>query len=196
MIFNNDLDVYIEAARLMYGWELTKKDPLRNKPMKPTVLGACYGLTGFGMETQYGIPREEGQEHLDTFFNVFTEARDWNESQRRRTDYVETVLGRKFWLNTYDWKSKNNALNSPVQGSASDAMKMAAWCFCEKWGAKEKSPIVNVVHDEIILDVHESARDSAIECLQECMESVAQKVHPGIKGKADIGYGATWNSKR
>lgn len=194
-IFNNDLDVYIEAARLMYGWELTKKDPRRNKPMKPTVLGACYGLTGYGMEEQYGIPIEEGQAHIDAFFSVFTQARDWNEAQRKRTDYVETVLGRKFWLNPYDWKSKNNSLNSPVQGSASDAMKMAAWCFCEEWRATEKSPIVNVVHDEIILEVAETAKESAIECLRMCMEDVAQKIHPGIKGKADIGWGYNWNSK-
>jgi DNA polymerase-1 len=194
-IFNNDLDIYIESARLMYGWELTKKDPRRKSPMKPTVLGACYGLTEYGMEEKYGIPKKEGRQHLSTFFETFTQAADWNNAQREKTDYVETIAGRKFWLNIHSSKSRNNSLNSPVQGSASDAMKQAAWCFCEKWGAREQSPIENLVHDEIVLEVHESAKDSAIQCLRECMIEVGEATHPGIKADCNIGWGKTWGAK-
>lgn len=195
-IFQEDKDVYIESARYMYGWELTKDDPRRSKPMKPTVLGACYGLTGFGMEREYGIPAEDGQKHIDDFFSVFTKAHEWNLSQQKKDDYVETILGRKFWLNPYDWKSQNNSLNSPVQGSASDMMKQAGWRFCEKWGTLEKSPIVNFVHDEIVLEVHESAKASAIECLRESMVEVAEKMHPGVPASASIGWGYNWNAKQ
>lgn len=95
-IFKDKLDVYIESARLMFGWELDRKDPRRKDRMKPTVLGASYGLTEYGMEKKYGIPKEEGRELLDTFFDTFQGMRDWKESQQKIKDVVTTIYGRKF----------------------------------------------------------------------------------------------------
>ena len=191
-IFNAGKDIYIEVGRMLFGWELTKDDPRRSKRMKPTVLGAAYGLTEHGMEREYGIPKKEGRELLDAFFDTFTDASDWINEQRKGHDYVTTIRGRKFWLNHYTYKALNNAINSPVQGTASDSMKLAAHCFVEQWKA---NPIVNLVHDEIVAEVHESAKDSAIECLRKCMLDVGNATHPGIKADCDIGWGKTWASK-
>ena len=194
-IFNEGKDIYIESARLMFGWELTKDDPRRNNVIKPVTLGAFYGLTKHGLFNNNQIPKDEGEKLLNAFFSVFHGVADWIDEMRDGREYVETIMGRKYWLNPYDYKSRNNACNSPVQGSASDAMKMAGWEFVKQWGDLEHSPIVNFVHDEMIIEVAEEDKDRAMKLLDECMVSVAEKMHPGVKAKADIGWGHTWSAK-
>ncbi|MBT7009832.1 hypothetical protein HN960_05370 [Candidatus Peregrinibacteria bacterium] len=194
-IFNDDKDIYIESARLMFGWELTKDDPRRSHPIKPVVLGAFYGLTKHGLFNNNQIPKDEGEKLLNKFFEVFHGVADWIDEMRDGREYVETIMGRKYWLNPYDYKSRNNACNSPVQGSASDAMKMAGWEFVKQWGDLEHSPIVNFVHDEMIIEVAEEDKDRAMTLLDECMVSVAEKMHPGVKARADIGFGQNWSAK-
>ena len=195
-IFDEDLDIYIESARLMMGWEITKEDPRRNNPIKPTVLGAFFGLTEHGLEKgKDKIPKEEGRKLLDAFFFAFSGVANWISGQRKRKDFVETITGRKFWLNPYNWQSKNNAINSPVQGSAADMMKRAGWRFVKAWGNTLHSPIVNFVHDEIVLEVPLEEKDRAIRLLAHSMVSVAEEMHPGVRAKADVGVGKTWNAK-
>lgn len=192
-IFKDKKDIYIESAREMFGWDLTRTDPRRNKRMKPTVLGACYGLTEFGMEIQYGIPREEGKELLEAFFSTFTGLRDWIEEQQTGKEYVTTILGRKYWLNPYQDKSNRNAINSPVQGSAGDALKIAAYRFTNL--IKNSSAyirIVNLIHDEILVECDEDIKEDVSDMLRDTMISVAEEMHPGIPADVEIGFGCTW----
>lgn len=197
-IFRERKDIYIESAREMFGWNLTKKDPRRNSRMKPTVLGACYGLTEYGMEIQYGIPQEEGRELLAAFFGVFTGLRDWIEEQQSGKEYVTTVYGRKYWLNHYQAKSERNAINSPVQGSAGDALKIAAYSYGKVARAIQDEfdcgcvKIVNLVHDEIVVECRESIKDKVGDSLRVVMLEVAESLHPGIPADVEIGFGHTW----
>lgn len=193
-IFNSGKDVYIEACRLMFGREITKKDPFRNERMKPTVLGASYGLTEYGMEQKYQVPLEEGAELLDTFFQTFEGMAAWKKSQQHIHDKVQTIYGRTYWLNPYAKGSENNALNSPVQGSAGDAIKIAAVRFLEKWGwAERDSILVNLIHDEILIEVPVSLKDAAIQLLRETMIEVAEEMHDGIKADVSVGEGQNWD---
>ena len=143
-IFQSKKDIYIEAAKLMFGWELDKKDPRRSERMKPTVLGAFYGLSAFGMKRQYDIPVEEGEELLDAFFDVFKGVKRWIDKQQKIRGYVETLYGRKFWLNPYlgSGKSERNAINSPIQGTAGDMVKIAMYRI-QDWYGWDKMLIVN-----------------------------------------------------
>jgi DNA polymerase I-like protein with 3'-5' exonuclease and polymerase domains len=196
-IFQEHKDIYIEAGRLMFGWELTKADPRRNSRMKPTVLGACYGLTEHGMEEQYGIPQDEGIELLDAFFKVFHSLHDWIQGQQLGHAYVTTIMGRKYWLNPYTDKSNRNSINSPVQGSAGDALKIAAYRFMH-W-AMEYDPldvhdirIVNFIHDELLVECLEDVKDDVSAALKEIMISTAEEMHPGIPADVEIGFGKSW----
>lgn len=193
-IFKAKKDVYIESARLMFGWKLDKKDPRRKTRMKPTVLGASYGLTEYGMELKYQIPRKEGKVLLDKFFDTFPGMRRWKDKQIRIKDFVTTIHGRKYWLNPYKQGSDNNALNSPVQGSAGDALKIAGYQFMQRWGWTDcHSPIVNYVHDELLIEVHESGEEQATRLLKEVMIEVAEEMHPGIPADVEIHSGHTWH---
>lgn len=192
-IFNSGKDVYIEACRLMFGREITKKDPFRNERMKPTVLGASYGLTEHGMEQKYQIPLEEGADLLDTFWQTFPGMNEWKKRQRALHDKVQTIYGRTYWLNPYAQGSENNALNSPVQGSAGDALKIAAYRFLNKWGwADNDSILINLIHDEMLVEVPERLADAAIQMLRETMIEVAEEMHDGIKASVEVKAGANW----
>lgn len=193
-IFNSHKDVYIEACRLMFNREITKKDPFRNERMKPTVLGASYGLTEHGMWKKYQVPMDEGKELLDTFFNTFDGMAAWKKNQQSLHDTVSTIYGRKYYLNPYSRKSENNALNSPVQGSAGDALKISAVRFLDKWGwADENSVLVNLVHDEMLIEVPETLKDAAIQLLRETMIEVAEEMHDGIKADVEVKAGQNWH---
>ena len=195
-IFQTHQDVYIAAARLMFGWELTKSDSRRNKRMKPTVLGACYGLTEHGMLRKDGIPLEEGKTLLDTFFSTFTGMSAWKDRQRSIDDYVTTVYGRKFWLNPYNWQSANNALNSPVQGSGGDGLKIATSAFMKevrKAGYGDSVKIINYIHDEILVICKKYVMDWTVTTLRNIMLSVAETMHEGIPADVEIGVGSTWH---
>jgi DNA polymerase I-like protein with 3'-5' exonuclease and polymerase domains len=74
-------------------------------------------------------------------------------------------------------------------------MKRAGWEGVIAWGDLENSPIVNEVHDEIVLEVAIEDVDRAIEVFTNCMVSVAEKMHVGVKAVADVGVGKTWNAK-
>ena len=194
-IFNEGKDPYVEAARLMFGWEMEKSDPRRNGQMKPTFLGSIYGLSEHGMYREYGIEKDVGRKLISAFFSVFTGLRDWIDEQRDGREYVETIDGRKYWLNPYDYQSLNNAINSPCQGTASDMMKRAGWEGVIAWGDLENSLIVNEVHDEIVLEVAIEDVDRAVDEFTKCMISVAEKMHVGVKAAVDVGIGKTWNAK-
>lgn len=192
-IFRNKKDIYIEAARLMFGWNLSKKDPRRKELMKPTVLGASYGLTEYGMELKYQIPKKDGKRLLNAFFDTFDGMRRFRDRQYKIKTFVQTIYGRKFWLNPYQKGSENNALNSPVQGSAADALKIAAYSFLDRWGwADTNSVMVNIVHDEILIEVPEQLKDAAIQMLKDVMIEVAESMHDGIPADVEIGFGKNW----
>lgn len=192
-IFKSKKDVYIESAKLMFGWDLDKKDPRRKTRMKPTVLGASYGLTEYGMELKYGVPKEEGKEYLDTFFNTFTGMAKWKEKQQKIKTYVQTIYGRKFWLNYYQYGSENNALNSPVQGSAGDVLKIAVYRFLNKWGWTDTNSIlVNIIHDEILLEVPKTLKDVAMQMLKETMIEVAEEMTEKVPADAEVDCGSSW----
>lgn len=194
-IFKDKQDVYIGAAKLMFNWKLDKKDPRRSGRMKPTVLGACYGLTEYGMEKKYGVPKAEGKKLLDKFFQTFDGIKRWKDAQQRKHDYVETVYGRKYWLNPWKIGSDNNALNSPVQGTASDAMKIAGAKFRKRIldaGYHDRVSIINFIHDEILVEAEKKLEKWAMKNLREVMLEVAESTHPGIPADVEVKSGHSW----
>jgi len=195
-IFKEDKDIYIESARLMFGWELTKKDPRRSNRMKPVVLGAFYGLSPYGMKQKYDIPQEEGEELLDAFFNTFEGVREWISRQHKRRDYVETLYGRKFWLNPYltSGKSERNSINSPIQGTAGDMLKLAGYRI-QEWYGWDSKPIVNWMHDEIVMEVPEKHGKEVNEKSIEIMIQVAEETHPGVPAKVESYISDRWYEK-
>jgi len=195
-IFQNHKDIYISAAKLMFDWDLTKADPRRNKRMKPTVLGAIFGLTQYGLLQKDQIPLEEGEELLDAFWKAFPTSNEYRSNIRKSKDYVQTIYGRKFWLNPYQFGYENNCLNAPVQGSAADIIKLAGYRFqlaVDKAGYNNHVWLINYIHDELLVECREDLKDWTMETLRTVMLKTAEETHDGVPADIEIGYGANWS---
>jgi DNA polymerase-1 len=192
-IFNSDKDVYIEIAKEMFNETITKSDP-RRAEIKEIVIGACNGLTEYGLARKFNIEPEEAKETFDRYFETFPELYNYRENiKNTRPHYVESLCGRRTWLNQYAWGWERTGMDSPIQSSAADAMKLAMVEFVEKWGA---NPIVLSIHDEIVCEVAETSAEEAKKILEETMIDVAQRLHPGIQAKVSISVGKNWGCKQ
>ena len=187
-IFKKDKDPYIELASEIYGEKITKSDPRRAK-IKAIVLGSIYGLSAYGLAYNEGIPKDEAEVLMDRTFEILSGLKQWMDKQRWSKPFVQTIYGRKIWINPYSEQGERNALNSPVQGSGADALKIAMVRFCKKW---EGNPIIAPVHDELLLEVAEVGAEVAAKMLEEVMVEVASEMHEGIPAKVDVHIADSW----
>jgi DNA polymerase-1 len=192
-IFNSDKDIYIHVAKEMFDETITKEDK-RRAEIKEIVIGACNGLTEYGLASKFGITTEEAKEMFDVYFETFPGLYHYRENiKNNKPQFVQTVCGRKTWLNHYAWGWDRTGMDLPIQGSASDAMKLSMIEFTEKWGG---NIILLAIHDEIVLEVPESMAKLAKQLLEETMIDVAQRIHPGIQAKVSISIGRAWSDKK
>lgn len=190
--------LYIRIAREALGLEI-KKGSKEYDDVKSTILGLFYGMSAKGLAKRIGCSEEDAQDMIDKILETYPGVDDYMARQKKAKDFVQSVYGRKIWLNKYSYQWERNALNAPIQSSAADAMKMAASRFNEMSGGEHDWRIVLLVHDEIVISVPESDCEAAKELLTYCMVSVADEMHEGIKGAIEIfpeqGCGKSWGAK-
>lgn len=195
-IFRDKKDIYIYFAKKGFGWDIDKKDPRRNSRMKPTVLGAIFGLTEYGLLRKDQIPLEEGKDLLNAFWNVaFPQSKEYADEIRKTKDYVQTVYGRKYWLNTYQFGYENNSLNSRVQGTAADITKIAGYRFqleVDKAGHSDRVWLINYIHDELLVECHKDLKDWTMDTLKRIMVQTAEETHDGVLADVEVAWGMNW----
>jgi len=178
-IFKSGKDPYIETARRVYGREIEKGDPYRDT-MKTSFLGATYGQTPQGLEHNYGIPLADAEELLDKFWSGFPDSAEWCYQQRRKMDYAESVMGRRFWCNVYNDAHERNNLNHPHQSTAADMMKLSIVKMHQNWNFDCPFGATAPIHDELILDVPEELAPDVATFVSNTMVEVAESMCPGI----------------
>lgn len=190
-------DAFVEVAKMMYKQEIDKKHPLRKKT-KNTVYGVNYGMSASGLAERSDLTEEEAQEAIDLYFAAFPDLYSWIVQQKKKKDYVETIFGRKAWLNPYSEQCERNAINSPISGSAADQMKIALGNIYEKW--REEIPLttfdcVGYIHDELIFDVPEDRALKVAKFVSREMINAAQAQCPGVPFTADYVIADNWSEK-
>ncbi len=191
---NSPEKLYIRVARDVLGRIITKESD-EYKHMKSTVLGIFYGISAAGLSRRIGETEEVAQSYIDAFLETYPGVDEYMKVQRQAKEYVQSVYGRKIWLNKYSYQWTRNALNAPIQGSAADAMKIAAARFMRV--RKDKTwKLVLLVHDEIAIAVPLADKEDAKKVLSETMISVANEIHDGIQGTVDIFSGPNWGCKK
>lgn len=194
---NSPEKLYIAIARDVLE-KTIKKESDEYKQIKSTVLGIFYGMSAKGLSKRIGRSVEDAQEMIDAFLETYPQVRDYMDKQSRSGDYVETIYGRKIWLNKYSYQWERNALNAPIQGSAADAMKLASRRFLDEWcGADfyDETPLRLLVHDEVVLESPKKDCEKMSKVLESSMVSVAEEMHEGIKGVIEIYSGESWACK-
>ncbi len=196
-IFNSGKEIYIEIAKETFGENITISDPRRND-IKEIVIGSCNGMTEWGLAKKLKKTKDEALELQEKYFSTFPGLWEYRENvKNKRPKYVQTVCGRKTWLNLYVYGWERVGMDAPLQGSASEALKLSMIEFVEKWGCSPlDNPIVLPVHDEIVLEIPESMAKLAAQMLEETMLDVAQRLHPSVKPKVEIKIGKRWSDKK
>jgi DNA polymerase-1 len=196
-ILNSDKVLYVEIARDALDIKITKKDKIY-KDIKSTILGLFYGMSAWGLAKRIGVSEQEAEEMIDKILDAYPGINDYVKRQKKSKDYVHSIRGRKFWLNKYLSQWERNALNDPISASSADAMKIASYRFAVEWSGEnfyDNIPLVLLVHDEIVIDVHESGIETAARKLEDKMVSVASEMHPGIRGAVGVSTGKNWSAK-
>ena len=193
---NGKEKLYIAIARDVLGKTITKESE-EYSHIKSTILGIFYGMSAKGLSDRIGVSKDEAEEMIHLILETYPGIRDYMNRQRQAGDYVQSIYGRKIWLNKYSYQWERNALNAPIQSSAADATKLAAYRFVNVCDEEiyQNSPLRLIVHDEICIEIEKGNCDWAKKELEKIMVEVAEEMHDGIKGIAEIYTGNSWGCK-
>lgn len=198
--FHQDLDIHAQTASEIFETPLDKVTRDQRSSAKAINFGLMYGQSAFGLSQQLGISRKEAQEYIDFYFEKFSKVKIFLDSLKEsceKSGYAETMLGRKrrvLNINSKNRMEKSNAeriaINSPIQGSAADIIKLAMICIDQKLQKKKlKSKMLLQVHDELIFEVEPSELEIMKELVRQEMEGAFKL---SIPLKVDMGTGANW----
>jgi DNA polymerase I len=147
--FEAGLDIHRATAAEVFGAKLEDVTGDQRRAAKAINFGLIYGMSAFGLARQLGIGRGEAQDYIATYFNRYPGVREFMDrtrEQARERGYVETVFGRRLYLN--DINARNQALragaeraaiNAPMQGTAADIIKRAMLSV-DAWLAGHREP--------------------------------------------------------
>jgi len=198
--FNTGMDIHTATASRVYGVKPGEVDREMRGKAKMVNFGIIYGISAFGLGQRLGIPRKEAAELIEEYFEAYPKVKKFMEKSvegAKKKGYVETILGRQRHLP--DINSRNftvrsfaerNAINSPIQGSAADMIKMAMikiFDRIEKEGLKSK--MILQVHDELVFDVLKSEKDHLKDMVEhEMSTAIKMKVPMDVES----GFGQNW----
>jgi DNA polymerase-1 len=198
--FKNDLDIHTATAARVFGIETNDVVPEMRRTAKMVNFGIIYGISAFGLSQRLGIPRGEASEIIQTYFEQYPAIHqfmtDTTESAREK-GYTQTISGRRRYFK--DIKSGNAsirsnaeraAINSPIQGTAADMIKLAM-VNIHKIMQGRKSRMILQVHDELLFDLHQDEQDELPTQILEAMEA-AICLPNEVPIKIDLGFGDNW----
>ena len=182
-------DIHERTAREVFSAEeLLNKAECRRRA-KVINFGIVYGLSAFGLSKTLGISREDAQSFIDAYFQRYRGVRAWLDStleEVRRLGYAKTLFGRIRPIPDINSKDSNSrhfaeriAVNSPIQGTAADIIKIAMIRIHRALGERQSSAkILLQVHDELVLEVAEKEADSINSLVRQEMEGAAKLLVP------------------
>ena len=202
LAFKEKKDIHTATAAKVFGVEekdVTKEMRYRAKSVN---FGIIYGQGAFGLADNLGISRSEAREIIDNYKKQFVNIQKYMDDTiqfARENGYVETLMGRKRWLRdinsgnfTVRGFAERNAINSPIQGTAADMIKLAMIKIHETFKKNSfKSKMLLQVHDELVFDAHLDEVDKIKPIIIECMQT-ALLLPNGVPAEAEIGSGLNW----
>lgn len=199
--FQQGADIHTSTAMRVFGIEKAEDvTPNDRRNAKAVNFGVVYGISDFGLSNNLGISRKEAKNYIDTYFERFPGIKDYMETivrEARDKGYVETLYKRRRELpdiNSRNFNVRNfaerTAINSPIQGSAADILKVAMINLDRALTeAGLSTRMLLQVHDEIVLEVPIAELETVKAMVKETMESAIQLSVPLI---ADENEGETW----
>lgn len=198
--FRNGQDIHAATAAKIFKKSLEEVTKEERSKAKTANFGIIYGITAFGLAERMGVSRTEAKELIEGYFQTYPKVKEYmNRSieMAREKGYTETVYHRKCHLR--DINSHNavvrgyaerNAINSPIQGSAADIIKIAMIRIYHRFREEQlRSKMILQVHDELNFSVYPEEKEKVQQIVIEEMESAYSMLVPL---EADYGWGKNW----
>jgi len=198
--FQNEIDIHTATAAKVFGVDAEEVVPEMRRTAKMVNFGIIYGISAFGLSQRLGIPRREASEIIKTYFEQYPAIAEFMEEVTesvRESGYAQTLSGRRRYFK--DIKSGNAsiranaeraAINSPIQGTAADMIKLAMVRIHELMQGR-KSKMILQVHDELLFDLHEDEKEELPPLIVEAMAGAISLPHD-VPVRIDTGFGDNW----
>ena len=204
--FKNNEDIHSLTASQVFNIDIKKVDQDKRRKAKAINFGIIYGISQYGLAKQINVSNNEAEEFLNAYFFKFPEIKNYMESTIkfcRKSGYVNNIFGRRSHFNGINDKNFNvrnfqerASINAPIQGSASEIMRMAMIRISKKFEEIKnlKSKILLQIHDELIFEAHKEQVNKCSKIIQEEMSSVKDSnLHSfSIPLLVDINVGDNW----
>lgn len=196
--FHDDRDIHADTAARVFGVALDDVDGEMRRQAKAVNFGVVYGISAFGLARNLGIPNKEAARFIDNYFKQYPGVRTWIDktiADAKENGFVTTMLNRRRFIpeiNGSDVQSRKGAeriaMNTPVQGTAADIIKIAMIRVDEALRESEAHLLVQV-HDELLIETPENEAESVAAEVRTIMESALQL---SVPLKVDVGIGNHW----
>ena len=199
--FDKGEDIHARTAADIFGSSLDKVDENSRRMAKAVNFGIIYGLSAFGLSRQLNISRKDAKDFIDQYFLLYSKVRDFMDNtiaEARECGYTLTMFNRRRYLP--DLKSDNRqvresaeriAINSPIQGSAADLIKIAMIRLSRNLKKmKLNSKMILQVHDELVFECPVREKKEIESLVRKEMEEACTLSVPLV---VDIGWGKNWN---
>ena len=199
--FDKGEDVHARTAADIFGSSLEQVDENSRRMAKAVNFGIIYGLSAFGLSRQLKISRKDAQDFIGQYFSLYSNVKDFMDNtvaEARECGYTLTMFNRRRYLP--DLKSDNRqvresaeriAINSPIQGSAADLIKVAMIRLSRNLKKiKLNSKMILQVHDELLFECPVQEKKEIETLVQKEMEGACTLSVPLV---VDIGWGKNWN---
>ncbi|MDR1306151.1 MAG: DNA polymerase I [Treponema sp.] len=188
--FIDGVDVHARTAALIFGIDDEKKVPPDKRRLAKTInFGVMYGMSAFRLSNELGISRTQAAAFIDAYFATYAGVSLFIQQLIERTEetgYVSTILGRRRYIPQISSRNQTEkaaaervAVNTPIQGSAADIVKMAMLKLDKKLAAaKSPARLLLQVHDELILECPEDSAAETARLVQKEMENAVKLKAP------------------
>jgi DNA polymerase I len=198
--FRQGDDIHTTTAAAVFGVDPSAVTPELRRRAKVINFGILYGMSPFGLSRELGIGGKEAKTYIDHYFDRYPGVKEYIEGLKAtagKNGYVLTIMGRRRILKDIDSRNRvlreaaeRMAINTPIQGSAADLIKMAMIRvdreFCE---AGMEARLILQVHDELIVEAPKREAAGSERILKEAMEGVAKLSVPLI---VSLSRGKNW----
>ena len=204
--FKNDEDIHSLTASQIFNVDIKKVNQDQRRKAKAINFGIIYGISQYGLAKQINVSNYEAEEFLHAYFAKFPEIKIYMDDTIkfcRKSGYVNNIFGRRSHFNGINDKNFNvrnfqerAAINAPIQGSASEIMRLAMIRLNKKLSDKKniQSKMLLQIHDELIFEVPKNDEKIMVKLIKDEMASVVKSDHHSfsIPLTVDINVGDNW----
>ena len=198
--FNNNEDIHKQAAASVFKVPINEVSKEQRTHAKAVNFGIVYGISDFGLGEQIGVSRKKAKEYIDQYLEKYSGIKQFMSDiveEAKEKGYVETLFKRRRYIP--ELKSKNfnirqfgarAAMNTPIQGTAADIMKIAMIDVFNKLKERKlKSKLILQIHDELLIETKEEEKEEVKNILKTSMENAIKLKVPL---RADVSEAYNW----